>query len=829
MRFLRSLGVAHVAAVLLLFRTVVAECPHKQPMDFLIAVPRGSIAMPDLWNMGADDFGISGDRLIVRVSRPMLEVLEARGVPHEMLCHDIEHRYREYRRGTAIKRAESFADYHDLVAVEAAMRRIAGEHSDIAALVEIGRSIENRPIYALRISDNAQQIEPQEPGMVVMGCHHAREWISVEVPLYFADYLTTNYHKEGAVTRLMNHTELWVIPVLNPDGFAYTRIGFPNSFRNRWWRKNRRDNGDGTFGVDPNRNYLVGFGDDGGSSSVTFSEVYRGPTPFSEPETRAIRDLMSGVTFPRTFVTGLSYHNFSQLVMYPNGYSNAPVENVHLYQELAAEMTRLINSSHNDPRHDYIYGQPSDILYIANGTFEDWAHHAVGAISFIIELRPSGWPFFELPSNEILPTCRENLPAFLYLAERTMIPDLKAIDADDDGYLDSEDYCPGTPARAAVDDLGCAAAEVDLDGDGVLNRGDACRDTPEGQQVTPDGCRVPAVFSVRVSSSVAGANIELVPRDIDNRLGEITGERSFIREYGEATQVALTAAEAFDGNRFAHWTIDEVPQPGGQLSVRIEEAESASVEAVYVVPVHIEIAGPARIPDRRADGLGFSVRYAVQTVYNDGSVLPAEAVADWSLSNPEVAALTADGELLAYDVLEEPGEVTTVLSARVDYGERSFVTEPFPIRIFDTQTRKANCREVAIEGPDRVESLSTTRFAAMVALDGESSLRDRSSESYWAVSGTAESPTDFAAVAQDGTIRTDWVAQDRALILENAYVNDDGTVCLAQKNVVIAAGNPADDPSRRPTLVGSGTCGAMGMLCLSAMLLGLFVFRLIRP
>ncbi|MHC4697852.1 MAG: M14 family zinc carboxypeptidase, partial [Planctomycetota bacterium] len=348
-------------------------------------------------------------------------------------------------------------------------------------------------------------------------------------------------------------------------------------------RKNRRDNGDGTIGVDLNRNYSFGFGLDDGSSSRTSSGVYRGTAAFSEPETQAVRDLMEG-SFGRSFDTSLSYHSHGQLVLYPYNYTVEPVENVAYYDDIAAEMAGLINESHTNDQYDYTYGPSSERLYLASGTFTDWAHGTQDATAIVIELRPNGAPFFELPPADIIPTCRENLPAFLFLAEESMIPEARSADADADGFLDEDDYCLDSPTGSTVDRVGCAETEQDLDGDGVANIDDACPDTPPAQQIARDGCRVPTAFTLRVTSRPASVAIEVTPPDIDGAGAGDTGSTGFTREYGQETSITLTAPDAVDDRRFVWWVIDAQPQSVGQRIVTIDASNDLEVNAVYAIP-----------------------------------------------------------------------------------------------------------------------------------------------------------------------------------------------------------------------------------------------------
>jgi murein tripeptide amidase MpaA len=211
------------------------------------------------------------------------------------------------------------------------------------------------------------------------------------------------YGVDTTITRMVNHAEIWIVPMVNPDGHQYSVTN------QRLWRKNRRNNGDGTFGVDLNRNYGYQWGGPG-SSGDTFSEIYRGSAPFSEPETQAVRDFLRQQR-PASLI---SYHNYSQLVLYPWGYTNNPAPDEMVMHNLAVAMADRIRVVHNVR---YTPEQSSD-LYLASGDTTDWLYGEFGVPNFTIELRPqSAVPGFELPENQIEPTFEENLPAALYLVD----------------------------------------------------------------------------------------------------------------------------------------------------------------------------------------------------------------------------------------------------------------------------------------------------------------------------------------------------------------------------------------------------------------------------
>jgi carboxypeptidase T len=294
-------------------------------------------------------------------------------------------------------------DFHSYPELERDLLALESQYADIAQLSVIGNSLESRNIYALKISDNVASDE-NEAEVLFIGCHHAREWISVEVPFLLGLYLLENYDRDVSVRNLVDLSEIWIVPLLNPDGLEYSIYFY------RYWRKNRRDNGDGTFGVDLNRNYGYQWGfDNQGSSPNPDSEVYRGPQAFSEPETQAIRDLF----LQHQFHFLISYHNYSQIILYPWGYTHQASDSDALLNDLAKNMSQRMAAAGG---RIYDYGQAADSLYTSNGDTTDWSFGTYNIPSFTIELPPqyaSEGQFFNA-EEDIQTIFDENLPACLY-------------------------------------------------------------------------------------------------------------------------------------------------------------------------------------------------------------------------------------------------------------------------------------------------------------------------------------------------------------------------------------------------------------------------------
>ncbi len=295
-------------------------------------------------------------------------------------------------------------DYHSYKELEQDLMALQDSYPLLARVFAIGESLEGRNLYAIKISDNVSQDE-NEAEVLFTGCQHAREWISVEVPYLLGKYLLENYATNSEVRSLVEASEIWIVPLSNPDGIEYS-IHFY-----RYWRKNRRDNGDGSYGVDINRNYGYQWGfDNNGSSPNTYSDVYRGASPFSEPETQAIRDLFA----QRNFKAMVSYHSYSQVILYPWGYTTEPTEQDSLLEGIAAAMSGLIKSVNGN---DYEYGRSGSSFYLTNGDTTDWAFGFYGIPAYTIELPPLDilhGGFFNA-EKDIQSIFNENLPAALYL------------------------------------------------------------------------------------------------------------------------------------------------------------------------------------------------------------------------------------------------------------------------------------------------------------------------------------------------------------------------------------------------------------------------------
>lgn len=274
----------------------------------------------------------------------------------------------------------SMGGYYTLAEVDQVLADLvaADTHNIVGSIVQIGTSRQARPIKALRIA-NKSLPDHSRPRVLITSLHHAREGISLCAVLDFMKRLTTGYGVDPNITYLVDQREIWFIPVLNPDGYQINQNTWTSSGAFGMWRKNARDNdSNGTIntqdGVDINRNYLYRWGyDNVGSSNVPSNESYRGTSAWSEPETRAIRDL----AILHQFSTINNFHSYGGFCIYPWGYMSAACPDSSFLLRLALDMTQDVA---------YGCGYSSDQLYRTNGDADDWFYGDVN-------LKPRGYPF----------------------------------------------------------------------------------------------------------------------------------------------------------------------------------------------------------------------------------------------------------------------------------------------------------------------------------------------------------------------------------------------------------------------------------------------------
>lgn len=247
--------------------------------------------------------------------------------------------------------------------VEARLLEYAAKYPEIAQIQKMGESLEKRPIWAIKISDNVAQKELDEPVAFFNGMHHAREVMTPEVTMDIVDYLLSNYLSDEKVRHWVDSNEIWIVPMFNVDGNNKMWSG------DSMWRKNVRDG----HGVDINRNYPYAWNTCRGSSGNTWAQDYRGKSAGSEPETQA---MMNFATMIRPVVS-ISYHSYSELVIYPYGCKPKRAETAAVVENIGKEIGKLLN---------YTSGTSWETLYSVDGGDIDWFYNELQIIPYVIEV-----------------------------------------------------------------------------------------------------------------------------------------------------------------------------------------------------------------------------------------------------------------------------------------------------------------------------------------------------------------------------------------------------------------------------------------------------------
>jgi hypothetical protein len=290
---------------------------------------------------------------------------------------------------------------------------IVSAHPSLVTRRQIGTSYEGRPIWALKVSDNAASDEA-EPEILFTHGQHAREHLTVEMALYLLHELTEDYAGDPRIRAVVDAREIWIVPSVNPDGAEFDIATGSYVF----WRKNRQPPPAPAtaIGTDLNRNWDFQWGCCGGSSGDPASETYRGPSPFSAPESRAVRDFVGSrrIGGVQQIKAAIDFHTFSELVLWPYGYTTddtAPGLDADQQAAFAAIGQSMAASNGYTPE------QASD-LYITDGSIDDWLWGVEGVFAYTFEMYPTtSDPGFYPPDEVIAAQTARNREAVLRLLE----------------------------------------------------------------------------------------------------------------------------------------------------------------------------------------------------------------------------------------------------------------------------------------------------------------------------------------------------------------------------------------------------------------------------
>lgn len=267
------------------------------------------------------------------------------------------------------------------------------DYPDLIKVQSIGETWEGRPIMLATISLDVKNAD-NKPALLYTGTIHAREWIGIELANNFVKYIIDNYQFNPKLQDALTRNTLYIVPCLNPDGFEYSRTHFS------FWRKNRRNNGDGTFGVDLNRNFGVRFK----AKSDPSSNIYGGPAAFSEPETKSIRDF---VLDHKNITISLDYHSQGNVFFPAHKFDHeAEIDTTDLNTlcaNMAFEIEKVTGRKYGIHR-----GKPPTNLI--NGSGREY-YYSLGIIATVVEVGTKNIPdYMENMSQSV----HENIPALVH-------------------------------------------------------------------------------------------------------------------------------------------------------------------------------------------------------------------------------------------------------------------------------------------------------------------------------------------------------------------------------------------------------------------------------
>ncbi len=302
------------------------------------------------------------------------------------------------------------AGYLDYAEMVAAIHELAASNPEIAELFSIGRSFEGRELWAAKVSDNVETDE-DEPEVLFDGGMHGREHMSTEMAIALFRNLVDGYGATPRITRMVNRAEITIIFNLNPDGSEYDH----GSGTILSWRKNRQPTpGSAEIGTDINRNFGYQWGTNPLNASPS-AWTYRGPAAWSTPEASAFKTYVDGrvVGGEQQIRVHVTFHQFGRIVLYPYGYTKAPVPDTDDHATLAAMAAEMGDLS------GYAHAQSSyDEIHVGNQM--DWLYATHGILSFTFEMGDA----FHMPDEAIATETNRNMQSAYYAIEQAAVRQL---------------------------------------------------------------------------------------------------------------------------------------------------------------------------------------------------------------------------------------------------------------------------------------------------------------------------------------------------------------------------------------------------------------------
>jgi hypothetical protein len=266
------------------------------------------------------------------------------------------------------------------------------KYPNLVDIEVIGTTWEKRDILLIKISKDVATSN-SKPALFFTGTIHAREWIGHELAIEFTRYVVENINYNEELNSIFESSVIYLVPCANPDGFDYSQKHFS------FWRKNRRANADGSFGVDLNRNFPIGFS----KSSNPTSNIYGGPSPFSEPETQALRDFVE--SHPNISIA-LDYHSQGNVFFPAHDFRHEDTVDTTDMNVLCANMAKEIKKVSS---REYGIHQGKPPASLISGSGREF-YYSKGIISTVVEVGSRNISDYLDNMSENI---KENIPALI--------------------------------------------------------------------------------------------------------------------------------------------------------------------------------------------------------------------------------------------------------------------------------------------------------------------------------------------------------------------------------------------------------------------------------
>lgn len=444
--------------ILFLGANVLAQTNNQSLTESVVKYHKVKISGGKTIAMNLLELGITIDHadvqdgdIVTEISEDEVNILKKNNITHTILIHDMAKYYEERIMNDYKNRSSSLpplcnapninkptwfhlgsmGGYFTFAEMETILDSMALLYPNLITVKAPAspplKSIQNRELWYVKISDNPT-VDENEPQLLYNSLHHAREAASLSQLIFFMYYMLENYATNPDIKFLVDNTEMYFIPCVNPDGYVYNQTIQPNG--GGMWRKNRRNNGS-TFGVDLNRNYGHNWGyDNVGSSPTSSSDTYRGTAAFSEPETQIVRNFCN----THTFVTALNAHTYGNLLIYPWGY---------LPSFYTPDSATFVNwSVHLTEQTRFLYGTGDQTVnYVTNGDSDDWMYGEQSSKPKIMSITPEAgaaadgfWP----ASSRIIDICKTTLHQNITLAK--LVTNYAVVTDEQDWFISGPGY-----------------------------------------------------------------------------------------------------------------------------------------------------------------------------------------------------------------------------------------------------------------------------------------------------------------------------------------------------------------------------------------------------